>query len=225
MSPPFFDCLRFTPTYVGKTCSVARSPCLNAVHPHIRGEDSPCLMLLTLYLGSPPHTWGRPLFGPYFRFTGRFTPTYVGKTAGVRRLPPRPPVHPHIRGEDLQNLLRPHGVAGSPPHTWGRRGGGCASGVSQSVHPHIRGEDSYLAQISDLRAGSPPHTWGRRGTIDRFHDMVRFTPTYVGKTECPSVAYDLSCGSPPHTWGRLLPPRRLAIATRFTPTYVGKTSE
>ena len=94
-------CLRFTPTYVGKTQSVLGRVSQVSVHPHIRGEDAWSRRRGKRINGSPPHTWGRLLQNTLDPHASRFTPTYVGKTISDTR--------------DQAALF------GSPPHTWGRR--------------------------------------------------------------------------------------------------------
>ena len=51
--------VRFTPTCVGKTCTLGLSLLLEAVHPHMRGEDSEPRRRARNAAGSPPHAWGR----------------------------------------------------------------------------------------------------------------------------------------------------------------------
>ena len=52
---------RFTPTCVGKTKAVAALELGDAVHPHVRGEDSTGGVSRTCSSGSPPRAWGRLL--------------------------------------------------------------------------------------------------------------------------------------------------------------------
>ena len=112
-----------------------------AVHPHMRGEDS-----------SQRRWWAAP---------GRFTPTCVGKTQPGQGGTAHPPVHPHMRGEDVYWAGRGGLDTGSPPHAWGRRPDGRGPEENIPVHPHMRGEDDDATAWDDYTPGSPPHAWGR----------------------------------------------------------------
>ena len=113
---------------------------------------------------------------------------------------PRPPVHPHARGERFQ---RRHNVAldyGSSPRSWGTPveiaeadadgrfiptlvGNAVAStrrpGRSP-VHPHARGERARMAAYSSRCSGSSPRSWGTRRDVARRARVGRFIPTLVG---------------------------------------------
>ena len=132
---------RFTPTCVGKTYSAGRSSFVTvgspphawgrlyylsrniayiAVHPHMRGEDSNRVAFFERDTGSPPHAWGRHPAAALAHRSHRFTPTCVGKTCSPPRSACRGPVHPHMRGEDLDGVGTTSTPSGSPPHAWGR---------------------------------------------------------------------------------------------------------
>ncbi len=49
----------FTPTCVGTTTSTQRSTLYRAVHPHVRGDNTPGALLLIPHAGSPPRAWGQ----------------------------------------------------------------------------------------------------------------------------------------------------------------------
>src|SRR5438876_1226214 len=91
-------------------------------------------------------------------------------------------VHPHARGEDYQYLVNAFVVNGSPPRTWGRRGGAPNHLGCGAVHPHARGEDDTDDDRPRGKFGSPPRTWGRPPIPGCWNGFVRFTPTHVGKT-------------------------------------------
>ena len=152
---------RFTPTCVGKTVGAYAPNTINAVHPHMRGEDCIRDAVVGNIDGSPPHAWGR-LNEEAWHATGcRFTPTCVGKTAQANGRQSAGTVHPHMRGEDLVALINAAASAGSPPHAWGRLRSQSQHStrkrftptcvgktplhsqnwVVMTVHPHMRGED------------------------------------------------------------------------------------
>src|SRR5438445_184520 len=111
-------------------------------------------------------------------------------------------VHPHARGEDMENVMGSPLAPGSPPRTWGRQSPGTTglaelrftpthvgkttargrSGARGPVHPHARGEDGPVPCVPSPPGGSPPRTWGRLGPGLHGADGGRFTPTHVGKT-------------------------------------------
>ena len=170
---------RFTPTCVGKTDYSTPPQVICAVHPHMRGEDSKEILFIVVILGSPPHAWGRHLANEPAVGFGRFTPTCVGKTAIVETQPCKPPVHPHMRGEDKRTCACASARLGSPPHAWGRHlqnknlsianrftptcVGKTAIFVVPSpldpVHPHMRGEDFFYRPGFD-RLPVHPHMRG-----------------------------------------------------------------
>ena len=112
---------RFTPTCVGKTWSLPNGSLFLAVHPHMRGEDAVCQWWRSARSGSPPHAWGRRPPVKRSPLALRFTPTCVGKTRATGPKTHRSPVHPHMRGEDLNHLPACAPSPGSPPHAWGRQ--------------------------------------------------------------------------------------------------------
>ena len=89
---------RFTPTCVGKTSGQWACAVDAAVHPHVRGEDCCCAVVLLFFC--------------------RFTPTCVGKTHVPRPVSGFGSVHPHVRGEDLRDWPTKGSRGGSPPHAW-----------------------------------------------------------------------------------------------------------
>ncbi len=192
--------VRFTPTCVG-TIAPEPSPCsLNPVHPHVRGDNEGGEFFLTWLIGSPPRAWGQSIEGSEKVPAERFTPTCVGtiivKPNGVIVLP----VHPHVRGDNLdsQRISRP--ICGSPPRAWGQcqsvtfivRMGrftptcvgtmsrGAAWRSIRAVHPHVRGDNFVRASSATCPDGSPPRAWGQLCNIDCLPAPERFTPTCVG---------------------------------------------
>ena len=168
----------------------------------MRGEDGLSTRTHSSRAGSPPHAWGRRPFCGDSTLTRRFTPTCVGKThANCDRVICRP-VHPHMRGEDLNMLACTGWSTGSPPDAWGRLCSNDQGRTSQrftptcvgktllglhqrlpaTVHPHMRGEDIMFEITTMDEGGSPPHAWGRPCRRAHRPAPARFTPTCVGKT-------------------------------------------
>ena len=152
---------RLTPTCVGRTRMVRRSPSRHPAHPHVRGEDARREYPVSFGFGSPPRAWGGQRFadadgapfgspprawgGPRL-FTSmcvliRLTPTCVGRTSWLA-------------------IYR----------------------IIDAAHPHVRGEDAQVSDHSGMSAGSPPRAWGgpRHPRLDP--RRPRLTPTCVGRT-------------------------------------------
>ncbi len=132
--------------------------------------------------------------------TYRFTPTRVGTLSWRPSCVPRPPVHPHTRGDISTSISAASFRLGSPPHAWGHSVCIASSPFSNrftptrvgtfgvpfgrvatcSVHPHTRGDISSMGPTGPAQAGSPPHAWGHLPA--RFLTGLRawFTPTRVG---------------------------------------------
>ncbi len=89
-------------------------------HPHMRGEDASGVRRYGAELETPPHAWGRrtPCYG-HTHLVGN-TPTCVGKTRCSKRYAAVPQKHPHMRGEDFDQLLISWDMTETPPHAWGR---------------------------------------------------------------------------------------------------------
>jgi len=171
-----------------------------SVHPHMRGDNRFRRFLWFLVLGSPPHAWGQSpcLNKPYHDC--RFTPTCVGTIIPKSTPSDAIPVHPHMRGDNLQHHARSVLGCGSPPHAWGqcrlrtaqrsrtRFTPTCVGTISRrryhrpnlSVHPHMRGDNLMARTPAALNHGSPPHAWGQCDLARVFPEVLRFTPTCVG---------------------------------------------
>ena len=170
--------------------------------------------------GSSPHAWGILPGRIAFRLPGRFIPTCVGNTFQLDRLPARPPVHPHMRGEYHTTAEAWGGEDGSSPHAWGIRGrfptswpfprfiptcvgntGGKKSGRSSlSVHPHMRGEYVVTVAPAEQDIGSSPHAWGILYIQLANQKPSRFIPTCVGNTVPRSIQH-LTSAVHPHMRG------------------------
>ncbi len=150
--------------------------------------------------GSPPQAWGRRRRGGPGRRLHRFTPTGVGTAYPPRIARPLAAVHPHRRGDGLNECGVVYVDNGSPPQAWGRRAtvpswpapsrftptgvGTAAAHVflrhPTAVHPHRRGDGETVTIKTFLGGGSPPQAWGRRGWSAPRAWSGRFTPTGVG---------------------------------------------
>jgi len=154
-----------------------------SVHPRVRGDGLPGMMVVSAFAGSPPRARGR--YGQVARvyLAGRFTPACAGTV-----LPPTlrwqwTAVHPRVRGDGGKpNRLRPN-PNGSPPRARGRFSlcgrlprrrrftpacagtvhGLAAYNLGLSVHPRVRGDGSEFSQDVDIVDGSPPRARGRSG--------------------------------------------------------------
>ena len=90
---------RFTPTHVGNTAELLKSPKNSGFTPTHVGNTRGYVCVCLPEHGSPPRMWGTPLGVPFAIKLSRFTPTHVGNTAGSTTLLVFDPVHPHACGE------------------------------------------------------------------------------------------------------------------------------
>ena len=90
---------RITPTYMGNTTPVPEGFYAKEDHPHIHGEYLRTAKWITVYKGSPPHTWGIRGFGLLMFPISRITPTYMGNTGMRLGEIMALKDHPHIHGE------------------------------------------------------------------------------------------------------------------------------
>ncbi len=191
---------RFTPTCVGTAGPWTRPKRTMSVHPHMRGDGSGGGQVEPVGRGSPPHAWGRPIAPNRAGDILRFTPTCVGTAPPSSTWTVCAPVHPHMRGDGVINLLEESGRSGSPPHAWGRRMlrtmtrsptwftptcvgtamPSLASSGRAPVHPHMRGDGQSIFKMDCQGVGSPPHAWGRLHMLCPRRPGSRFTPTCVG---------------------------------------------
>ena len=71
-------------------------------------------------MGSPPRAWGKQAPADRWPSSTRFTPTCVGKADSRVPLGSRCGVHPHVRGESLEEEWSRDVAEGSPPRAWGK---------------------------------------------------------------------------------------------------------
>ena len=70
--------------------------------------------------GSPPRVWGKLILILDDADDARFTPTCVGKTWAIYRKACWAMVHPHVCGENWDEVKQGISDAGSPPRVWGK---------------------------------------------------------------------------------------------------------
>ena len=137
------------------------------VHPHVRGEEAAGSATYNSLLGSPPRAWGRVVELAVELRLFRFTPTCVGKSTltGLSLL--FIPVHPHVRGEEVDALIVGAVAFGSPPRAWGRGLSGILASGSCTVHPHLRGEETGPIVVArhEIERVSPSRAAISRSTI------------------------------------------------------------
>ncbi len=110
-----------TPTGVGTSCRPTLRPCLDAAHPHRRGDIPKNRTAVGATEGSPPQAWGHRGAGEGPRGGVRLTPTGVGTSPAPTRRPASAPAHPHRRGDITQPQPSRNQALGSPPQAWGHR--------------------------------------------------------------------------------------------------------
>ena len=110
-----------TPTGVGKTKPSWRLIRPAQKHPHGRGEDNVSMLPSARTIETPPRAWGRQGMSEVARQAGGNTPTGVGKTGPLRKLPTCSGKHPHGRGEDGLKDRASRNKVETPPRAWGRQ--------------------------------------------------------------------------------------------------------
>ena len=165
---------------MGNTRREHFSSVLYAVHPHARGEHKIIEFRAERFKGSSPRSWGTLLQDGIQSFTVRFIPTLVGNTSGRSFCRPSIWVHPHARGEHLNEKNIINNNCGSSPRSWGTHSAISSADVkprfiptlvgntvkqnkhyiSCSVHPHARGEHETAPFWYAGSCGSSPRSWG-----------------------------------------------------------------
>ena len=74
------NCSRITPIYMGSTASYRLVKATWEDHPHIHGEHFITFPIRFFEAGSPPYTWGAPLFVRLEHQLAWITPIYMGST-------------------------------------------------------------------------------------------------------------------------------------------------
>jgi len=114
--PPY---LRFIPTCVGRICMFEGFLFHLSVHPHVRGENVAVFIFFAQHAGSSPRAWGEWQGVGQQITRARFIPTCVGRIQSFFPIPPLPPVHPHVRGENHPHIKISIRIFGSSPRAWG----------------------------------------------------------------------------------------------------------
>ena len=168
----------------------------------MRGEDSCASNSTTRREETPPRAWGRQQAYLVPRKGKRNTPTCVGKTKHALAWWLKWRKHPHVRGEDADELAQSAEFSETPPRAWGRpcrrlysapqcgntptcvgkTGGRVYLRRAFQKHPHVRGEDLHLLEARCSRPETPPRAWGRQWLGAHGRHRQRNTPTCVGKT-------------------------------------------
>ena len=154
--------------------------------------------------GSSPRPWGTLCEGEPDTLCGRFIPTPVGNTFTQLLSESFRLVHPHARGEHIQEGEHIVTLNGSSPRPWGTLMTGTYGTdrrrfiptpvgntsilqwirLPRSVHPHARGEHGNTIILPAELTGSSPRPWGTPTKSGDRLIYVRFIPTPVGNTFC-----------------------------------------
>ena len=189
------------------------------------------MSVAALASGSPPRAWGQSVIERAQSGAWRFTPTGVGTIVPVILFTIALAVHPHGRGDNMNDILNAATSIGSPPRAWGQFRidylvatydrftptgvGTMQCGLNQihslSVHPHGRGDNAGHHVFDVDAAGSPPRAWGQFHRLPLDRPALRFTPTGVGTMVGLAVA-GASRAVHPHgrgdnNWSFIPPPR------------------
>ena len=171
-----------------------------SVHPHARGERRQVAPRVVVELGSSPRPWGTPHDPAGTMPACRFIPTPVGNASTASISSMRMSVHPHARGERIEEFEALETGDGSSPRPWGTRpiasepaeGGRfiptpvgnartiAREGYARAVHPHARGERRGKSDAIASFHGSSPRPWGTQQKQKQKHIYRRFIPTPVG---------------------------------------------
>ena len=109
-----------------------------AVHPHARGEQLRYGVKLAEDAGSSPRTWGTDRAAGVRAAVERFIPTHVGNSGAFGVVVDGDTVHPHARGEQMENSTVSLLAYGSSPRTWGTatiRGGSMI--INRFIPTHV----------------------------------------------------------------------------------------
>ena len=175
--------IRNIPAYAGKTGVNPRRDIQTQEHPRIRGENAIYHTACALTSGTSPHTRGKLYPASPLAGWCRNIPAYAGKTFAWGADYVGSAEHPRIRGENISTLLPINYLAGTSPHTRGKRvdqahstsprrnipayaGKTLIQRLSISLveeHPRIRGENAWVSANMKLKIGTSPHTRGKPG--------------------------------------------------------------
>ncbi len=131
--------VRFIPTCVENIDRKQPRLLWTAVHPHMRGEYSFPVLLMTRSVGSSPHAWRISLTDIPIDIQDRFIPTCVENMPA--------------------SCMAIATACGSSPHAWRICQGRDHQLTGKAVHPHMRGEYFPLLSATSTDGGSSPHAW------------------------------------------------------------------
>ena len=213
-------CCRFIPTRAGNIVLHRPRQAQTPVHPHTRGEHSIILAAPRKTHGSSPHARGTSPGNRSQTSIPRFIPTRAGNIGSLVDWKLHPSVHPHTRGEHVNDSLRIRDPAGSSPHARGtscrplvaldvirfiptragniRRAAAWAAG--SPVHPHTRGEHAGAGPVRASFSGSSPHARGTSSSEYPPPTPSRFIPTRAGNIRAGPALY-APLAVHPHTRG------------------------
>ncbi|MFK4705599.1 hypothetical protein ABIC83_002438 [Roseateles asaccharophilus] len=127
--------LRFIPAPAGTTPDDRSAPCLQAVHPSIRGDHNISKIIALHLPGSSPHPRGPLDRSQQLELQARFIPAPAGTTSSRGHTSRCASVHPRTRGDHAtppSTLTLP---SGSSPHPRGPRGEPTESWVEHRFIP------------------------------------------------------------------------------------------
>ena len=194
---------RFIPACAGNARANSRGWNRMPVHPRMRGERELAKDRKHGMVGSSPHARGTLSPVEPCSAECRFIPACAGNAAVLQVSPAEVSVHPRMRGERRDVVLRGLSLGGSSPHARGtpplphaqptqrRFIPACAgNAVPQSkwtlmmpVHPRMRGEriSQGIAQV-DI-GGSSPHARGTLKLLGLERPSCRFIPACAGNAK------------------------------------------
>ncbi len=113
------DVVRFIPTGVGSCLTLCWRSCRNTVHPNMRGELDALIAMQGQLRGSSPRARGAVTVVVFCWRTHRFIPACAGSSKWRARTTRAHPVHPHVRGEQLNFNSKTGAEDGSSPRARG----------------------------------------------------------------------------------------------------------
>ena len=118
--PRQVDAMRNIPAYAGKTHPCDHKHSRSTEHPRIRGENAHHRVYHSPYVGTSPHTRGKPYSPIEWGMQNRNIPAYAGKTYACPGQGRHGWEHPRIRGENpFTSIIIPY-LSGTSPHTRGK---------------------------------------------------------------------------------------------------------
>ena len=209
----------------------------------MRGEQSNRTPWPSGRIGSSPRAWGTASPLSITLDVIRFIPTCVGNSPGPFVFIRLPPVHPHVRGEQISKNVPGTSCRGSSPRAWGTAGARGRSRWGFRFIPTCVGNRYQAHCFKTFFRGSSPRAWGTEYLIPGHRWRPRFIPTCVGNSqgnkrsgqqgavhphvrgEQPESTLELPpvIGSSPRAWGTVCQEHLQYLELRFIPTCVGNS--